>query len=788
MKRLDCGTSGTTTPSIALEWATLGLPTPWAQVVELLAPGTRPRSIQAKALGELRGLEQRRNLIVAAPTNGGKSLVGLLMLLEAVRRGRRAIMLEPLRAIAREKYDELLPLAPELGRLLDRPVEVRLTTGDYRLDDEFFSQAPPRSGELIIATPERLDAILRNAAHEAWVAAIGAVCLDEAHLIGSTHRGPVQEFLLTSLLCRPEPPRLILLSATIGQPDRLQAWLAPCDVVIEAERNPPLHKEVLALDPGEDPSQASVDWARAVLDDPDSSALIFVYQTRSAEKLAREIHDSIDGAAGPVGPLAYHAQLSMQRRREVREAYASGDCRCVVTTTALALGVNLPATHVLVRDSTFPGVGPLPTAELLQIMGRAGRQNRPGRGSVLLRPEDAWQPSELSSALRDETVLPLTSSFVRSLARLSRSRPPNVAELEPLATAIAGILARSAEEGCRLEDLEVFMRRSLGGSRLAGLLGPGLSWLCDPSRRLAFRDEQGRYRLTVLGRNATKAVLPLPVAAGVGQLFRDLMSLDPEDSLLAGWGLLDHLIVLDLMSGRSPRLRNFSQRLGEQLEGWMEAHPESPSVLFRRWIAGQSGFSRAEEVFGSLGLAPEANGKVVGAEAARRTAYLSVFRSVVLLERGRGQVVADLERRWSVTGFEGVEERWRDDVIWLASSLARALELRCFYHHLVEACGANEGRIRRVRGILRQLRQQLYELQDHLKYCSPLGPVLRGLRRVINPGQGNLAGVQTIRRLEESGIQTLADLAKSTEEDLVRLGIQRRFAAQVLTYVRRRLQ
>src|SRR5947208_12342518 len=27
-----------------------------------------------------------------------------------------------------------------------------------------------------------------------------------------------------------------------------------------------------------------------------------------------------------------------------------------------------------------------------------------------------------------------------------------------------------------------------------------------------------RYRLTVLGRNATKAVLPLPVAAGMGQL------------------------------------------------------------------------------------------------------------------------------------------------------------------------------------------------------------------------------------------------------------------------------
>jgi replicative superfamily II helicase len=359
----------------------------------------------------------------------GKSLVGLLTLLDAVRRGRRAILLEPLRAIAREKYDELSPLAPGLGRLLGRPFEVRVTTGDYRLDDEFFAQAPPRSGELIIATPERLDAIFRNPAQEGWIAEIGAVCLDEAHLISSSHRGPVQEFLITSLLCRPEPPRLILLSATMGNPGRLREWLAPCDVVHEGDRHRPPHKEVRVLDSGEDPSEMTLDWVREVLGDPETSILIFVFQTRSTEKLAEQIRGAIAGAAGPLGPLAYHAQLSTQRRQEVREAYFSGGCRCVVTTTALALGVNWPATHVLIRDTTFPGVGPLTTAELLQILGRAGRQDRPGEGAVLLRSEDAWKPDKLVSALRDETVPALTSAFERSLSRSSRSRIYDVVRL-----------------------------------------------------------------------------------------------------------------------------------------------------------------------------------------------------------------------------------------------------------------------------------------------------------------------------------------------------------------------
>jgi hypothetical protein len=53
---------------------------------------------------------------------------------------------------------------------------------------------------------------------------------------------------------------------------------------------------------------------------------------------------------------------------------------------------------------------------------------------------------------------------------------------------------------------------------------------------------------------------------------------------------------------------------------------------------------------------------------------------------------------------------------------------------------------------------------------------------------GNVAGLQTIRRLDESGIWTLAELATKGEEDLVRLGVQRRFAVQILAYMRRRLK
>ena len=120
---------------------------------------------------------------------------------------------------------------------------------DYRLDAETYASPPP-GGELVIATPERLEALLRNPVHDPWFATIGAVCADEAHLIASPRRGPTLEFLLTSPLCRPAPPRLILLSATLGDLEGVRAWLDPCDIVAVTERQPPLHKEVIEVAPG----------------------------------------------------------------------------------------------------------------------------------------------------------------------------------------------------------------------------------------------------------------------------------------------------------------------------------------------------------------------------------------------------------------------------------------------------------------------------------------------------------------------------------------------------------
>ena len=381
-------------------------------LLRALLNGRALRPVQRVAFQDVRILESRRNLVVCAPTNGGKTLVGQGLLLDAVIRGMRAVLLEPLRALAQEQSDQLSELVRTLPtELFPIPPSVVLSTGDYRLDGESMAAAPPSGGELIVATPERFDAILRNPLFEGWLDSIGAVVVDEAHLLSDRRRGPTVEAVIASMLSRSAPPRLALLSATLGTPERLKEWLDPCDLILSSARSP-LTKEVWELEPKESANELLAHEMSRLLHDSSSAVIVFVYRRADTEVLAKLLT-----AGTPQSALPYHSGQSSAERARVRAAFQNGACRCLVSTTALALGVNLPASHVIVRDSTFFGEGRLPVDQLLQILGRAGRGDRPGLGAVMIRSTDGWHPEELAESLKSEKLPRLTSSFERSLSR-----------------------------------------------------------------------------------------------------------------------------------------------------------------------------------------------------------------------------------------------------------------------------------------------------------------------------------------------------------------------------------
>ncbi|MBK6427802.1 MAG: hypothetical protein IPF82_16870 [Blastocatellia bacterium] len=280
-------------------------------------------------------------------------------------------------------------------------------------------------------------------------------------MVGDARRGPTLELVIASMLSMPAPPRIALLSATIGEPERLQDWLSPCQLITSSARTP-LSKEVWQLESGEAPDEILAAELSAVLEDPSNAAIVFVYQRRSAEALARKLNTSLGWTV-----RTYHSGKSAAERASVRSEFESGACRCVVSTTALAMGVNLPATHVLVRDTSFFGFGKLRSDELLQIVGRAGRGDRAGTGVVLVRPSDDWKAEDLAEALRSEVLPPLRSSFDRAAnaGQGWKSEENGVRDLAA-ASLVATCVGRTGADGIDRKGLEVVLGNTLGGAAL----------------------------------------------------------------------------------------------------------------------------------------------------------------------------------------------------------------------------------------------------------------------------------------------------------------------------------
>jgi superfamily II DNA/RNA helicase len=736
--------------------------------------------VQQLAITQARILETRQHLVVCAPTNSGKSLIGYLVLLDAVLRGKRAVLVEPLRALAQEQSETLTELTSQLSRVgLAPPIRVRLSTGEYRFVGELPSAAPTEEGEIIVATPERLDAILRNPKNSAWTSTIGALVVDEAHLLRDARRGPALELVIALLLTATPPPRIALLSGSIGDPERLRDWLRPCRILVSTARSL-LRKAVWELAPDEDPDEVIAAELCSVLADPSEAALVFVYRRSAAENLVTKLSRKLG-----VPVLAYHSGQSTNQRLEIRSQFVSGVCRCVVATTALGMGVNLPATHVFVRDTTFFGSGKLRTDELLQLLGRAGRGDRAGNGVVLVRPTDTWTGEDLARALQEETIPPLQSSFETPVTRGRQSISDEIDEPRlAAANLVASCLLRAGENGLPRTGISALLGNTLGGRALVSRIDGALRWLVDPSRALAFRDEHGCFHLTALGSIGVRSVLPLGYLAGVGQLVRDLISVDHGGELLSRWSPFDHLLLMSLVSDRAPKFRRFSEELVSRIDAWFESRPTTEkSLLFVEWVMGSAVKSKADELLGSLGI-----GQLkIGYDAARKLAYSATFLAIVLDERSRGASVDDLEQCWGVSGLEGLDETWRDTALWLLSGHASLFEIRAFYYHIREHCSASREQIRTTKRALRRISRQAYDLMEQLKYCSPLGPMLRAIRSSLQGTQGPMIGTGTIKKLESSGITSMAQIAQMDLSALVEIGTPKRFAKQIHAYSRRRL-
>lgn len=699
-------------------------------------------------------LVTRQHFIVSAPTNSGKTLIALLRIFHrALLGGGRYVYVVPLKALAEEKMTELQALATLIAKAGGREVRIGISTGDYLISEDFPDSPPPDAAEVLVCTPERLEVLLRNPAAHKWASSVDTYVLDEFHILGDGTRGARFETLVTRLLLDCPRSTLLALSATFGSVDLVRKWLGgdmgPALMVTSAFRYPRLHRRLVGC---HDKDGYILDLAAQVSADADRSLIVFVYRKSDAERLAKRIREVIPASALVA---EFHSGLSLVSKKELARAFRDKRVKVLVCTTTLAMGVNTPATDVVVRDTVFHGHRRLNVSDIQQMTGRAGRGDQEGNAIVLFSDKEEWRG--LASAMRDGEIPPIRPQLIgRGHFSTSRRRDEGNGEVGRLATAVLAHVA--ARKNASVDDLIAFLGRTYSGTCF-GVSAPDVSAAVRALEldKLLYQVEnsEATFAATKLGQTVSFTGLSADTGAMFGSFLRALISLsekqrekDPTaESLVRRLTELD-LLVLCLASFETrelllPRLKDEQLR---KLEEQLELLPPDEKPVVNLWRDPGSTDYPTRRLLATMRFPVEAEPGVLW--RLMRTAFM-------LREHARGRQLDELTATYG--GYEGdIEGRLKPAVIWLLHCLAQICTGdRCYK--------------------LDFLAIRTYALMQDLAVGGSLGKLL----------SIDGVGTKSIDKLIAGGVQRFEDLAPLQPEALVAMGLGRQQASAIRRAVTR---
>ncbi len=343
-------------------------------------------------------LDGKDQLVVSA-TATGKTLIGEMAGLDRVLNGEgKMLFLVPLVALANQKHESF---EERYGDIAD----VTIRVGASRINDDGNRFSP--DADIIVGTYEGIDHALRTGKD---LGDIGTVVIDEVHTLGEDERGHRLDGLISRLkyYCEQNSSggdahsdtQWIYLSATVGNASNLAEKLRA--QLIEFEERPvPIERHVTFAD-GREKVDTENKLVRRAFDQKSSKGyrgqtIIFTNSRRRCHEISRQLEYS----AAP-----YHAGLDYKRRKRVESDFADQELAAVVTTAALAAGVDFPASQVIF-DSLAMGIEWLTVQEFSQMLGRAGRPDYHDKGTVYLLVEPDCSYHNSMEMTEDEVAFKL---------------------------------------------------------------------------------------------------------------------------------------------------------------------------------------------------------------------------------------------------------------------------------------------------------------------------------------------------------------------------------------------
>ncbi|CAK8676681.1 unnamed protein product [Clavelina lepadiformis] len=384
--------------------------------------------VQSKVFDDV--LYTDKPLVVCAPTGSGKTMIfelaitRLLMKYDngnPVGRNRKStirpkiVYMAPIKALCSERNEAWSHKFNTVG------LNCQEMTGDSDIDEFWQIQ----KADIILTTPEKWDSMTRRwRDNTSLVQKVQLFLIDEVHLLNDETRGATMEAVVSRMKtvqswmggsekCSSAGDlRLVAVSATIPNTEDVADWLGtsgqPAAVfnLDDSYRPVALRKVVLGYPWSSNGSEFKFDISlnyklKNIIQtySEEKPTLVFCATRKSVEQaastLAKDVSFIVDASHKQIlvkyanlvrnhrlrellmkGIGYHHAGLDSHDRHIVEEIFTQGGLLVLVSTSTLAMGVNLPA-HLVVIKSTCHYVQGMfqeyTQSEILQMIGRAGR-------------------------------------------------------------------------------------------------------------------------------------------------------------------------------------------------------------------------------------------------------------------------------------------------------------------------------------------------------------------------------------------------------------------------------
>jgi len=314
------------------------------------------------------------NLLLISPTGGGKTEAAFIPILSlyldfrdkfGVIPGIHILYITPLRALNRDILRRMKNWCDKVD------VKIDIRHGDTPSSIRRLQLKHPP--EILVTTPETLQAILPSIGMRDWLKHVKWIIIDEVHNLVKSKRGVQLSIALERLKLISRNFQLILLSATISNPNYVSKFFSGVNGDVKVVIDPSIKPYEFHVEhPLPSDSEYSVKWMctpivasriKRMIDliSNSRSTIVFVNCREYAEYISSRLR-----IAG-LDVYSHHSSLSRSVREMIESKFKSGDLKCIVSTSSLELGIDIGFVDLVIQY-----LSPRQVSTLIQRIGRSG--------------------------------------------------------------------------------------------------------------------------------------------------------------------------------------------------------------------------------------------------------------------------------------------------------------------------------------------------------------------------------------------------------------------------------